>query len=958
MPIVETYYNISEKEERLFRLYKEGGNRTVFIVPSGLDKDAILHLISRKGSFFGARPVIWTWSDLYREVSQMTQTGPKRVIDPPDHDLIISWILKRFLEEDEELRKVMPEGVFHRGFSEVLGNNIRELLTEGISPEDLRERLFQENGPPEASPGYILLRLYSDYVEYLKENGIADSAQTAGLIEECLQSGSSLKAVSDLTFVLVGFLTFTGSQSRLVKKLQETAKTIFILPETGLDSFHDSIVQVGAEYRNRPKWHSRIFELKAGDCQLQFDATARETALWAHGKGAFSELGQMDDFGDIGLMVTTKHLPLIENSLQRYKIPFNIQVRGTVADTLIGELPKIIWNAFASGWERETTAFLLANPLLRSPGFDLSSALSAFPEGSSAWKAQLRGRSLSLFENVEKLCRQFTTGGTPVEILRLWLEFINGLDLQNNIGSFIENTSSLDEILKDISSSVKELEKKIEMLEDISKDIGPASKVQMADLDAVNYINEWGKNATLPIRLPQSRSLTVYAGLPPVLTTHRYWIMTDADYNTWPGKLRESPLLDNESKIRFNESLPAEDVPGEHLSHIPELHEEREQKEALFRRLLATSLEGTVITRSLTDQSGRPLGGSQFIDPLFAHQKGPGSWERAGSIEYKPSDVMPSDGSFWFNGAEVPLSADKKERGSFPRTGEGSVSDNLTVSLSNIDEWRECPYRYWCRTNIKLKDHDIRLFDHLRAGSLLHSVWERSWREYLSSPRSFTLLSKNQWKKAASEYYPELLTDPRLERHADSMIKQMGLVAELLDTIESSHEIKNRTRAELEYKLPEYCIDGVMFKGRADRVDFFKDGFVVLDYKSNRSYDHRNELQLAAYAVIINKTTGEKPLGYGWIGHKDASLYGYFSSDAMQSAYRSGKRKKGIEEFLDLAEKIMEDMAESLKAGLFPANYESAMCRFCEFFVMCRKREGYRDDPENEDVRGYGDDPR
>ena len=432
--------------------------------------------------------------------------------------------------------------------------------------------------------------------------------------------------------------------------------------------------------------------------------------------------------------------------------------------------------------------------------------------------------------------------------------------------------------------------------------------------------------------------------------------MTDTDYNTWHGKLRESPLLDNESKIRFNESLPAEDVPGEHLSHIPELHEEREQKEALFRRLLATSLEGTVITRSLTDQSGRPLGGSQFIDPLFAHQKGPGSWERAGSIEYKPSDVMPSDGSFWFNGAEVPLSADKKERGSFPRTGEGSVSDNLTVSLSNIDEWRECPYRYWCRTNIKLKDHDIRLFDHLRAGSLLHSVWERSWREYLSSPRSFTLLSKNQWKKAASEYYPELLTDPRLERHADSMIKQMGLVAELLDTIESSHEIKNRTRAELEYKLPEYCIDGVMFKGRADRVDLYKDGFVVLDYKSKRSYDHQNELQLAAYAVIINKTTGEKPLGYGWIGHKDASLYGYFSSDAMQSAYRSGKRKKGIEEFLDLAEKTMEDMAESLKAGLFPANYESAMCRFCEFFVICRKREGYRDDPENEDVRGYEDD--
>ncbi|HAJ94484.1 MAG TPA: hypothetical protein DCM41_06275, partial [Synergistaceae bacterium] len=323
MPIVETYYNISEKEERLSRLYKDGGNKTVFIVPSGLDKDAILHLISRRGSFFGARPVVWTWSDLYREVSQMSQRGPKRVIDPPDHDLIISYILSKFLEEEADLRKDLPEGVFHSGFSEVLGNNIRELLTEDITPEELRERLFNENGPPEASPGYILLRLYSDYLAYLKENDIADSAQIASLTGECLYSEASVKAVSDLTFVLVGFLTFTGSQSKLIKKLQKITKTIFLLPETGLDLLHDSIVQVGAEYRKRPKWNSKIFELKAGDFQMQFDAIARETALWAHGTGAFTALGAIDDFGDIGIMVTTQHLSLIENSLQRYKIPFN-----------------------------------------------------------------------------------------------------------------------------------------------------------------------------------------------------------------------------------------------------------------------------------------------------------------------------------------------------------------------------------------------------------------------------------------------------------------------------------------------------------------------------------------------------------------------------------------------------------------------------------------------------------
>ena len=316
---------------------------------------------------------------------------------------------------------------------------------------------------------------------------------------------------------------------------------------------------------------------------------------------------------------------------------------------------------------------------------------------------------------------------------------------------------------------------------------------------------------------------------------------------------------------------------------------------------------------------------------------------------------MPSEGNLWFSGAEIPLSAEKKDRGVFPRSGEGASSGILTVSLSNIDEWKECPYRYWCRNNIKLKDHDRKLFDSLRAGSLLHAVWERSWREYLSSPRSFVLLSKNQWKKAASDYYPELLTDPRLERHADSMMKQMGSVAELLDTIESSYEIKKRTATELEYKIPEYCIDGVIFKGRADRVDFFNDGFVVIDYKSNRSNAHRNELQLAAYCVLISRITGAQPLGYGWIGHKDASFYGYFTSQEMSDAYHSGKWKK-IEDFLDLAESTMNEMADSIKTDIFPAKYDSLMCRFCEFFVICRKREGYREDPENGDIGRYGDD--
>ena len=260
-------------------------------------------------------------------------------------------------------------------------------------------------------------------------------------------------------------------------------------------------MQIGGDLRERPKWTAKVFELKAADIQLQFDAAARETALWAHGLGAFSALGELNGYGDIGLMVSPAHLPLAEDSLRRYKIPYNVQVRGTVAETIFGELPIAVWRAYSSGWEREKTAFLLAGPLFRTPDLDVSAALSAFPEGSRAWSSFLRGEALKTFRRLEEFCRDLDQGGTPLEIMKIWRDFVAEMAFEERTGSFIDDTPELDEVLKDISSSAKELGMKVEMLEDMDRDIGPAAKVVLKGQEAVDYICGWAGNATLPIRL-------------------------------------------------------------------------------------------------------------------------------------------------------------------------------------------------------------------------------------------------------------------------------------------------------------------------------------------------------------------------------------------------------------------------------------------------------------------------
>ena len=123
-----------------------------------------------------------------------------------------------------------------------------------------------------------------------------------------------------------------------------------------------------------------------------------------------------------------------------------------------------------------------------------------------------------------------------------------------------------------------------------------------------------------------------------VLTSHRFWLMTDIDYNSWPGMLRESLLLRNENKVKFN----AGSGEGGERPHLPELREEREQKEAVFRRLLATGRDGVVIARSLTDSSKDPVGESQFVTSIFAEKEARRCWRSVGELRYPLEESLKS----------------------------------------------------------------------------------------------------------------------------------------------------------------------------------------------------------------------------------------------------------------------------------------------------------------------------
>lgn len=936
---LETYHNIAEKEERLAGIYKKHGDRAVFVVPGGLDKELLTRLIAGGGSFMGRGPAVWTWSDLYREAARGSGAEYLRVIDPPDHNLIISYVLESYLS-GAKAGADLPPGVTRRGFATVLGDNLRELMNEEVAPEQMRG-LLNIDGGTGYEPEAILCRLYGDYLAYLAENNIADSAQIPTLTRAALALPAGQGFISERVFVFVGFLTFTGGQRRLIETIRAAGECWFVLPESGIDDYYDAIRQIGADYSERPKWSVGVWRVLASGEHTQFEALARELALWLAGGGDLRALGQPGDYGEIGVMVEPRSLRTLLNAMSRYKIPYSAQVRESAGDTLAWQLLREIWEAWVSGWSPGKTLSLMTNPLLDS-GYGVSHNAGKFPEGREAWISELKGKALEMFRSVEKLCLAFEKGGTPPEVMALWRDFLNTLEPGDTLAAIAGDDISLDTVIRDNLAVIRELDTKIEVLRDMRRDIGEAAAVNLAGSDAVSYLLGWGRTAKLPIGLPQSRSVTVYAGIPPVLSRHRYWVMTGVDYNSWPGTLRESPLLRDAAKKILNGGDENEETGGARTDrpHMPEIHEQRQQKEALFRRLLATAERGVILTRSVTDQSGRPSGESQFTEALFDPEK----YDRdrlyidLGKTEYPASRMLPRSGDPWFPRAEVPSWSEKLDRGDFPRSVKGAAErEKIYVALSALDDWNKCPFFYWCRKEARLETPQRGIYDYLRSGTMMHKLWEDCWRERLEKGVSITQLVVTRWDGVVRQSYPELVSDRRLRRYGIELRRQALSLAETQDAIEE--RMRGREAVEIEYTLPEYEIDGVVFVGRADRIDFFDGGAVVLDYKAGNSASYKKNLQLAAYAAVLREQTGLAPYGYGWFGLRDSSLSGCWNDDCLPIYRENARSTAGFEAMVDKALELMRGMAKTLREGVFRANYSHPDCKACEFSSLCRRKE-------------------
>ena len=919
---------------------------------SSVKKDDNTHIIipSRKDKFFISEPDAWTWNDIYDSIAASSKS---RVISPPDHLLILGSILSKAVSENKEKVKALP-GIKRAGFLQVLSTDIRELLNEAASPSSLPY-------DPESSKAaeFLLPVVYSRYVDYLKNNSLLDSAQLCSAALDALKANQSWG--KNYVMVFAGFLSFNHSQLELVKALVDRCREVIIIkPEAGMSNFHDAAAQFGIMQKAAPST-GRILQLNITEPDLEPEMTARTLALWSAGER--EDLGEFPGFDAVGLMLAEGREEVFAQAFTRYGVPHSFMNGIPISQTLPGRVLSLLENISSRNFPAYETSMLLTQPCFAGAAFPVMKAWRAGRAGLESWREYLAGPekedskifrdALLAVDAIAKFCGVLDIKNTPEKIMAAFRDFLKTPGLWLERFDNTADTPELDETIRQTASAIETVEHKVLALEELSPDLGSVQDMRFSKEDSYNFLTTWCKNTNTRAAVQTANSVRIFTGQPPVLASFPVWIMTGVTQKTYSGNLQASPLLGSEARAKL------QDV------HLPTLNEKAEQKEAVFRRLIHTGEELTIISRPLLDDEGRPVAESPFMQRFKEDMAG---WKVQVSQTEGIKILLGGDGFIF-----PEIDAQDKTQRSIPVIEKKAH----VVGASDIQELLGCPFLWWQRRQAVIYEPSSDLAAAFEWGNLLHKYWECVWRGYRNDMEAsgdvFSLLAAQEWLKLerVSEDYEKfkwVLKDSRLKRKLASIKwrakRLVKIQAEILDGLHDAGWVHRDILLEEDAHLRADA-EGVTFLGQCDRIEILDDAdgkrwAFIADYKTGKgenseqrtntkNYLWRDEeqgdngnfafgLQLSVYAALFKACD---LAGVYILGLEDGKVSGTVTGSA-QDIFKPHASKKF---YGDVTARVLEgyyamdSAVKILKEGEFSPVYGCEQCQWCKVKSLCRKGE-------------------
>ena len=954
--IISSYNKVSEVNGIIENIIKnENPENLRFIIPSRKDKSILADRFNNI--------ILWSWQDIYNDVYSLNKTSKKRVLSPPDHFLILDEILKSACSKYPEKIKDLP-GIERSGFLNVISEDIKELLNEAVRPENLIPN------PESSNPSEFLLpEVYALYIKYLDNYNLLDSAQRCTASYDAVNENQEWG--KDFVIVFAGFMSFNHSQFELVQALAERCKKIIIIrPETHLSDFHGSDFQFHMKSHIK-KSSGKIIEILSADPGLEPEIIARTLALWHAGEWEHEKI--FPGFDSIAMMISQGEEESFASAFKRYGVPCDFMEGIKINHTLPGKILSSIRNLRTANFPSYETAMLFTQPCFAGIKFPFMRAYRSGCSGLENWEKYLSEKvndpdeklkdvfqiALISIRAVKKFCSSLSRLNTPLKIMTAFYEFLTTENLWLDAEDKIKDFPELDESRRVTASAIQTVKEKVLALDELMPDLGMIQDQKMRDDAAFEFLDRWCSNSYTRAPIQISNAVRIFTQQPPVLASFPVWIMTGVTQKAWSGNIKSSPLLGNNEREKLRENN----------IFLPETHEKATRREALFRRLIMTGENLTIISRPQLDEEGRPLSESPFMNKFFEDLP---DWKNN-------SEKLKSEGIKILLGGDNFIFPEVDASEKIPREFPLIQKKSAAVGASDIHELLSCPFLWWQKRQAGLYEQDTEIISPVEWGIMLHKFWENVWRRYRlemnSSGKNFFLIAKNEWKKLSEnqsedyEKFSRLVKDFRLKRKLAGIkfrVKRLSSVqSQILDNLHNAGYEHEKILLEDEAHLKNN-IDGITFLGQCDRIEILKnpDGEEILfiaDYKEGWgensekgmtkikdyawNFEGREKfnygLQLSVYAALAENHFNISPAGVYILGLEDGKISGSFSEDILElfKENSSGKFNKEISKRFDEGDYAMKCAVEVLKNSEFQPDYKSDFCRLCNIKSLCRKGE-------------------
>lgn len=265
------------------------------------------------------------------------------------------------------------------------------------------------------------------------------------------------------------------------------------------------------------------------------------------------------------------------------------------------------------------------------------------------------------------------------------------------------------------------------------------------------------------------------------------------------------------------------------------------------------------------------------------------------------------------------------------------------LSPSALNKWFQCPSEFFYKYILGLREQDAveEEMEHNTFGSILHEVLENGYK-----PLKGKMLTMQDMEdlKAKIEAY----LDSAIEENYSMRLMRSGAnylyrsVAErflqkLLQLEISELQETEILLQEVEESFEQPLAEGIMIKGKADRVDRSNGQLRIIDYKSGK-VDGNKELQINKdfWENLHKKDKAVQTVLYSWMAYKK---YGQPTTAGIISArnYKSGFQPVGKEKNVftmdqDVAiefESWLKERISEMSLSVTPAVHQGKYCEYC-----------------------------